>query len=101
MPVIQEPIQRIAMDFVDPLPRTTSGNQWLYIMPYAMWSYETQKVAEKLMDLILRHGIPHEILTDWRMNFTFQHLYELLGIKSITSPYHPQMDGMVRDSMAL
>ena len=97
------------MDFVGPLPRTASGNQYILVVmdyatrypeAYAMRSCETQKVAEKLMNLISRHGVPHEILTNQGTNFTsklLQHLYELLGIKAITtSPYHPQMDGMVK-----
>ena len=56
-------------------------------------------VAEKLMDLFSRHGVPREILTDQGANFMselLQELHKLLGIKSIcTSPYHPQTDSLV------
>ena len=64
------------------------------------WEAEpkTHKVAEKLIDLFSRHGIP-QTLMDQGAQFTsllLKHLYELLGMKSITtSPYHPQMDRLV------
>ena len=56
----------------------------------------TSKVAEVLIDIFARHGIPEEILTDQGTNFTsalLGELYQLIGIKALrTSPYHPQAD---------
>ena len=44
-------------------------------------------------------GVPKEILTDQGSNFMSQllaELHRLLGVKAIlTSPYHPQTDGLV------
>ena len=58
-----------------------------------MRSCETQKVAEKLVDLFTRHGVPEEILTDQGANFNsalLKRLYGLLGIRAIrTSPLPP------------
>lgn len=46
-----------------------------------------------------RVGIPREVLTDCGTNFLSkltQQVYQLLGIRGIkTTPYHPQMDGLV------
>ena len=56
-------------------------------------------VAEKLLELFTRHGIPKEILTDQGTNFMsclLKELYKMLGVKSIrTTPYHPQTNGLV------
>ena len=97
------------MDFIRPLPRTSSGNQYvLVVMDYAthypkaypLRTCETHKVAEKLIDLFSRHGIPQEILTNQGAQFTsmlLRCLYELLGVQSITtSPYHLQTERLVK-----
>ena len=56
-------------------------------------------VAEKLIQMFPRVGIPREILSDQGTNFMSQllkQLYNLLHIQPIrTSPYHPQTDGLV------
>ena len=56
-------------------------------------------VAEQLMELFSRHGVPKEILTDQGTNFTsqlLQELYKMLGVKPVrTPPYQPQTDGLV------
>jgi len=56
-------------------------------------------VAEHLIQLFARVGIPKEILSDQGTNFMSQllkELYNLLQIHQIrTSPYHPQTDGLV------
>ena len=56
-------------------------------------------MAEELVKLFSRVGIPKEILTDQGTNFTshlLAELYRLLNIHSIrTTPYHPQTDGLV------
>ena len=56
-------------------------------------------VAEELIKVFARVGVPKEILTDQGSNFTSQllaELYRLLHIHLIcTSPYHPQTDGLV------
>jgi transposase InsO family protein len=51
------------------------------------------------MEIFSRHGIPQEILTDQGTNLKSSllgELYKLIGVTAIqTSPYHPQMDGLV------
>ena len=103
MPVIAEPFQRIAMDIIGPLPRSRSGKRYvLVICDYATWypeaialkSIEAEAVAEELVTLFSRVGVPSEILTDQGANFTSQllkEIYRLLHVHPIrTAPYHPQ-----------
>ena len=62
-------------------------------------STDSEHVAEELVHLFSRVGVPDEILTDQGANFTsslITCLYNLMGVKPIkTSPYHPQTDGLV------
>ena len=62
-------------------------------------SIDAEHIAEELIQMFSRVGIPREILTDQGSNFTSQLLsevYRLLHIQPIrTSPYHPQTDGLV------
>ena len=108
MPIIGEPFERIAMDVIGPLPKTAAGKQFVlvisdyatyYLEAYAITTITATSVAEKLMDLFSRYGVPREILSNQGTNFMselLQRLHKLLGIKSIrTSPYHPQTDSLV------
>lgn len=56
-------------------------------------------IAQALLQLFSRVGIPHEVLTDQGTAFllnTLGQIYGLLDIKGIrTTPYHPQTDGLV------
>ena len=69
----------------------------------ALPSTESSRIAKELLTLFSRVGIPEEILSDKGANFMGklqQEIYELLHIKHIqTSPYHPQMDGLVARRM--
>ena len=108
LPVIAEPFTRVAMDIVGPIPKSKSGyNYILVVCDYAtqypeavpLRSIDAEHVAEELIKLFARVGIPQEILTDQGSNFMSQLLAELnwlLHVHSIrTTPYHPQTDGLV------
>ena len=64
-----------------------------------MKSIDAEHVAEELIKLFARVGVPQEILTDQGSNFTSQllaEIYRLLHVHAIrTSPYHPQTNGLV------
>ena len=64
-----------------------------------MRTVDAEAIAEELVGIFSRVGIPQEILTDQGTNFTSKllgELYRLLNIKALrTSPYHPQTDGLV------
>ena len=73
MPVIDTPFQRIALDIVGPIhPTTERGNRYILTLDYAsrypeaiaLSSIETTRVAEAMVNVFSRVGIPNEILTD-------------------------------------
>ena len=96
------------MDIIGPLPRSRSGKKYvLVICDYAtrypeaipLHSTDASHIAEALMGVFSRVGIPSEILTDQGSNFASQlltKLYRMLHVHPISSsPYHPQTDGLV------
>ena len=96
------------MDIVGPLPKTQSGKRFILVVcdyatrypeDIALRSTDAEHVAEELVKILSRVGLPREILTDQGANFMSQLLsrvHEFLRIKPIrTSPYHPQTDGLV------
>jgi hypothetical protein len=108
LPVIEEPFKRIAMDIVGPVQKSSQGNRFiLTVMDYAtkfpeaipLRRVDAVTVAEALVEVFSRLGIPEEILTDQGSNFMstlMSELFEMLKVNHIrTSPYHPQTDGMV------
>ena len=67
MPVIKEPFSRIAMDVVGPLPKTGQRHHYILVVcdystryPEAipLRKFTAPVVAEQLIDLFARHGIP-------------------------------------------
>ena len=108
LPIVSTSFEKIAMDIVGPLPRSRSGHRYiLVICDYAahypeaipLRSINAEHIAEELIKVFARVGIPNEILTDQGSNFTSKlltELYRLLKIQGVrTSPYHPQSDGLV------
>ena len=108
LPSIEEPFSRIAMDIVGPLPKSKRGHKYILVVcDYAtrypeaipLKKFTTPAIAEELLELFARHGIPKEILMDQGTNFTSQlllELYLMLGVKAIrTTPYHLQTGGLV------
>ena len=108
LPVITTPFAKIAFDIVGPLPKTKSGFKYLLTsMCYASKYPEAiplkrvtaEVVAEAMLEVFSRTGLPEHILTDQGSVFVgriINHLCHLLGIHHIrTSPYHPQSDGML------
>ena len=96
------------MDIVGPLPRTKSGNKYILVMcdyatrwpeAVALKAIDAETVAEEMVRIFTRVGVPEEMLTDQGANFTsglMKEVHRLLGVKPIrTSPYHPQTDGLV------
>lgn len=96
------------MDMVGPLPLTEEGHRYVltvcnygtrYPEAFPLRSTTSQDVAEALVEMFARTGIPDEILTDRGSNFCgelMEQFFHLLGIRHIkTSAYHPETDGMV------
>ena len=108
LPIIAQPFSRIAMDIIGPLPKSRNGNRYVLVVcdyatrypeAVALRSIDAATIAEELVKIFSRVGIPHEILTDQGANFTSQlltELYRMLHIRPIrTTSYHPQTDGLV------
>ena len=109
MPRIDVPFRRVAMDLVGPLePRTHIKNRYiLTLVDYAtrypeavpLSSVDTESMAEALVSIFSRVGIPSEILTDMGTQFTSSVMNEVsrrLSFKQlVTSPYHPICNGLL------
>ena len=93
LPIMDEPFQRIAMDIVGPLPRSSTGKRYILVIcdyatrypeAIAPRTIDANAAAEELLAFFARVGVPEEILTDQGTNFTSQLLaevYKLLRIK--------------------
>ncbi|KAL5510367.1 hypothetical protein EMCRGX_G005901, partial [Ephydatia muelleri] len=101
LPVIEEPFTRIAMNIVGPLPRSSTGNKYILVVcDYAtrypeaipMRTVDAEHVAEELVTMFARVGVPREILTDQGTNFMSKllaELYNLLHIHPATTGFSP------------
>ena len=108
MPFIDEPFHRVAVDLIGPLhPVTDKGNRYIltlvdyatrYPEAVALPTIETERVAEALVDMFSRVGVPYEMLSDMGAQFTSDLMSEvsrLLSMKQLTTtPYHPMCNGL-------
>ena len=67
---------------------------------YAIPDQKAETIARLFVEnIVCRHGIPEELLSDRGANFLsnlMQEICQLLGVKKLnTSGYHPQTDGLV------
>ena len=107
--VVGYPLQLVAMDIVGPFPESPDGNTYVLVVAdyftrwteaYPLPKQEASTVARKLVDeFFLRFSPPEQLHSDQGRNFESQiiaKICKLLGIvKSRTTPYHPQSDGLV------
>ena len=70
LPIVDIPFQRIAMDIIGPLPRSRQGNRYILVVcDYAarypeaipLKSIDAGRIAEELVTLFARVGIPEEV----------------------------------------
>jgi hypothetical protein len=98
----------IAMDFVSGLPRTTKGNDSIWVIVDRLTKFAhfiafktgtlVPKLAEIYVEQIVKlHGIPSSIVSDRDPRFTSrfcESLQDALGTKlRLSSAYHPRTDG--------
>ena len=110
MPLIDRPFHRVALDLIGPIhPPSEEGHRYiLTLVDYAtrypeavpLRTCTAEAVAEALIDLYSRLGIPSEILTDLGRQFVsscMQEVSNLLNIRQLTTtPYHPMCNGLVK-----
>ncbi|CAM4342636.1 unnamed protein product [Lepidochelys kempii] len=103
------PFQKVAMDIVGPLSKTTqSGKKYIlgvvdfatrYPEAVPLASIEADTVANVLLTIFSRVGFPKEVLTDQGSNFMsalLRCLWEKCGVRhDWASAYHPQSNGLV------
>ena len=103
------PMQLVAMDIVGPFPESPAGNTHILVVAdyftrwteaYPIPNQEATTVARKLTDEFFFRFSPSEQLhSDQGRNFESDVIAEvcrLLGVvKTRTTPYHPQSDGLV------
>jgi len=109
MPVIDIPFQRVAVDLIGPFsPASSQGNRFvLTLVDYAtrypeaipLKNAETETVAEALVNIFSRVGVPTEILSDQGTQFLSRVMKEVSRILSfkqlVTTAYHPMCNGLV------
>ena len=109
IPVVDVPFKRVAVDLIGPIePASEAGHRYiLTLVDYAtrypeavpLKRIDTETVAEALVDIYSRLGVPEEILSDQGTQFISDCMKEvcrLLGVtQSTTTPYHPMCNGLV------
>ena len=109
MPVISVPFEKVAVDIVGPIkPRSSAGCSYvLTLVDYAtsfpeavpLKNITSIDVAEALVTIFSRVGIPKVIVSDRGTQFTSDlmgKVYELVSMKPVfTTPYHPMANGKV------
>ena len=93
MPLIDTPFKRISIDLIGPIkPKSSEGHQYiLTVMDYATRYPEAmalkestaKEIAQALMTVFSRVGIPEEILTDQGRRFTANYMQELMDTMNI------------------
>ena len=108
MPLIDTPFRRVSVDIVGPiLPRSTSGKRYILTMidfatrypeAVALSNIEAETVAEALVGMFSRVGVPDEMLSDCGTQFTSDVMNEvsrLLSLQQITTaPWNPKANGL-------
>ncbi|GKD10672.1 putative reverse transcriptase domain-containing protein [Tanacetum coccineum] len=99
--------ERIAMDFVTKLPRTSSGHDTIWVIVDRLTKsahflpmredYKMDRLARLyLNEIVARHGVPISIISDRDSRFTsrfWQSMQEALGTRlDMSTTYHPQTD---------
>jgi len=109
MPIIDTPFDRVAVDLVWPIfpPAETGSKYILTKMDYAtgypgavpLKDIQGETVAEALVNMFTRVGIPKEILSDQGSQFSsavMKEVCRLLSLKRlVTTPYHPICNGLI------
>ncbi|GKA55748.1 putative reverse transcriptase domain-containing protein [Tanacetum coccineum] len=104
----------ISMDFVTKLPRTSNGNDTIWVIVDRLTKsahflpmredYKMDRLTRLyLNEIVARHGVPILIISDRDSCFTsrfWQLMQEALGTRlDMSMAYHPQTDGQIRHTI--
>ena len=107
VPLISVPFTKCAIDLIGPLPLTERknsyiltmidyGSRWVEAVPLKITT--STVVAEELLNMFSRTGIPKILVSDGGPQFTSSIMEEILSIigicHKVTSPYHPEANGL-------
>ncbi|GFN88914.1 gypsy retrotransposon integrase-like protein 1 [Plakobranchus ocellatus] len=96
VPLMDTPFKRVAIDLVG-LINSEAGNRFADAVP--LREIDTESVAEALVDIYSRLGVPEEVLSDQGTQFIsdcMKDVCRLLGIKQkTTTPCLPVCNGLV------
>ena len=109
MPFSDTPFERVAIDLIGPIiPASDRGNRFVLTMVDYATRYpeavvlkdeKAEKVAEALVRIFSRVGVPREVLSDQGpqiMAVMMKEVSRLLSVKQmITTQYHPMCNGLV------
>ena len=107
------PFERIGVDILE-MPKTERGNSYIVVFmdyltkwpeAYAIPDQSSETIARLLVEnVICRHGIPKELLSDRGPNLLSNlmlDICDIMGMKKVnTTAYHPQTDGSLKISTA-
>ena len=99
------PFDRVGVDIIQ-YTKSSKGNQYavVFVDYLTKWPEvfpvrdQTAPTIAKLLveNIICRHGVPNQLLSDRGANFLYKEVYSLMGVKKLnTTAYHPQTDGLV------
>lgn len=106
-----QPLEKLFVDVVGPLPITEEGNRFIVTMQddltkfsqaYATPNHEANTVAKVLLKFISHYGIPKAVMSDQGTDFLsnlmkdFSKLFHMKHIQ--TTGYHPQSQGQLERS---
>ena len=108
MPLIDKPFKRVAINLVGPFsPPSEQGHRYIltpvdfatrYSEVVPLKNIDNETVAEALVNISCRLGVPEEILSDLGTQFVSDCMKEvtrLLSIKQLnTTAYHPMCNGL-------
>ena len=109
MPLIDTPFHKVAIDLIGPLvPVTDRKHRWVltlvdcatrYPEAVALTSTTTEEIADALIGIFSRVGVPKIVLSDNGPQFVsglMKEVSRLMGVEwTNSSPYHPQANGLV------
>uniref|UniRef100_A0A3B3R4L1 Gypsy retrotransposon integrase-like protein 1 n=1 Tax=Paramormyrops kingsleyae TaxID=1676925 RepID=A0A3B3R4L1_9TELE len=106
IPAMGEPFEHVLIDCVGPLPRTRSGNCYLFTLmctatrfPEAIpiRSLRTPVIVKHLIKFFTTFGLPRRVQSDQGSNFMsklFAQVVRELGVcHTVSSAYHPESQG--------